>query len=350
MGKATQEKNSTVPIFSMKVSVIVINYNGGDLTNNCLGALETQSFKDFEIILVDNGSTDNSLEGIRNFLEKRHLTQPLKIISLDVNLGFSGGNLAGIDKAEAEYIALLNNDTEPDRSWLGNLVKAMEANPDIGICASKMIVHGTDVIDSAGDGFSTLLKGFKRGEGEDKGKYNREELVFGACAGAALYRRKMLEEIGFFDKDFFLIQEDTDLNLRAQLAGWKVMFVPTAVVHHKVRSTIGHMSDDAVYYSLRNSELVRLKNIPFIIFLRCFPEFVVAEIADFLYFAVKHRKLKCYLKAKIDVILSLKSTLGKRKHVMQNIKKVGTSYLYSVMTPVWDRRFFVAKVRKLFHG
>jgi len=331
----------------MKVSVIVINYNGGNLTNNCLGALEGQSFKDFEIILVDNGSTDNSLEGIRNFSEKRHLTQPLKIISLDVNLGFSGGNLAGVDKAEAEYIALLNNDTEPDRRWLGNLVKAMEANPEVGIVATKMIVYGKDIIDSAGDGFSMNLKGFKRGEGENQEKYDQEEYIFGACAGAALYRRTMLEEIGFFDEEFFLIHEDTDLNFRAQLAGWKVMFVPTAVVYHKVRSTIGHMSDDAVYYTLRNSELVRLKNIPFIIFLRCLPEFLAAEIADFFYFAVKHGKLKPYVKAKIDALRSLKRTLGERRNVMQN-KKVNTSYLFAMMTPLWQKDFIAAKMKKFF--
>jgi hypothetical protein len=331
----------------MKVSVIVINYNGGNLTNNCLGALEGQSFKDFEIILVDNGSTDNSLEGIRNFSEKRHLTQPLKIISLDVNLGFSGGNLAGLDKAEAEYIALLNNDTEPDRRWLGNLVKAMEANPEVGIVATKMIVYGKDIIDSAGDGFSMNLKGFKRGEGENQEKYDQEEYIFGACAGAALYRRTMLEEIGFFDEEFFLIHEDTDLNLRAQLAGWRVMYVPTAVVYHKVRSTIGHMSDDAVYYTLRNSELVRLKNIPFIIFLRCLPEFLAAEIADFLYFAVKHGKFRQYVKAKIDVLRALKRTLNKRKYVMQHIK-VNTSYLFAMMTPLWQKDFIAAKMKKFF--
>src|SRR5208337_3264167 len=104
--------------------------------------------------------------------------------------------------------------------------------------------------------------------------FNREEYIFGACAGAALYRRSMLDEIGFLDDDFFLIHEDTDLNWRAQLSGWRTLYVPSALVYHKVRSTIGPMSDISVYYTLRNSELVRIKNIPCPLFLLCLPSFL----------------------------------------------------------------------------
>lgn len=329
----------------MKVSVIVINYNRAQLTAKCLEALENQSFRNFEIILVDNGSTDDSLGMIRNFLAGKNLVQPVTLIPLKVNGGFAGGMLAGYSRAGGEYVASLNNDAEPDRHWLETLVRTMDTNPKVGIAATKMIVYGRAIIDSAGDGFGMHLKGFKRGEGEDQERYSMEESVFGACAGAALYRRKMLEEIGFFDEDFFLIQEDTDLNLRAQLAGWKVMYVPTAVVYHKVRSTIGHMSDDAVYYTLRNTELVRLKNIPFLVFLRCFPEFLVAQIADFFYFAIKHGKFRLYLRAKIDVLRSLKKTLRKRSAIMRQ-RKVTISYLLSIMTPVWQKNFIIVKIKK----
>ena len=173
-----------------KISVIVVNYNGKDVTVDCLKALDTQSFKDFEIIVVDNGSFDASLQEILKFTETTPLVHPLKIVSLGSNAGFAGGNLAGLRHAEAEYIALLNNDTEPDREWLGNLIAAMETNPEIGICASKLLAFGTDIIDSAGDGFSTSLKGFKRGEGKESFTHNTQEHVFGACAGAALYRKK----------------------------------------------------------------------------------------------------------------------------------------------------------------
>ncbi len=328
-----------------RVSVIIVNYEGRDLTIGCLKALDTQSFKDFEIIIVDNCSTDNSLQEVQKFKEKSVLSHPMTIVPLNKNEGFAGGNLAGLNEAKSEYIALLNNDTEPDKDWLYNLVAGMDTNTDVGICASKLLVFGADVIDSAGDGYATSLKGYKRGEGEDKGKYDEQEYVFGACAGAVLYRQKMLEEIGFFDDDFFLIHEDTDLNLRAQLTGWKVLYVPTAVVYHKVRSSIGHMSDMAVYYTLRNSEFVRIKNIPCSIFLRCLPEFIIGTITEFLYFALKHRKLRLYISAKLDVLKLLPKMLKKRRTIVKN-KKVSSKYLYSIMTSVWNKEFVAQKAQK----
>jgi len=330
-----------------KVSLIVVNFNGLAVIQACLKAIAGQRFKDFELILLDNGSADCSLEDVKKLTCSAAFSHPVKIISLVANRGFAGGNIAALKHASFDFIALLNNDAEPDKSWLGNLVRAMEAAPDVGICASKMIVFGTEVIDSAGDGFSTNLKGFKRGEGLSSSSYDEQAYVFGACAGAALYRRKMLDEIGFFDEDFFLIHEDTDLNFRAQLAGWKVLYVPTAIAYHKVRSTIGDMSDVAIYYTLRNCEFVRIKNIPFLLFLRYLPVYIFGTIADFFYFAVKHRKPGLYIKAKIDVLKKLGMMLDKRKEIM-SMKKVSDGYLRSMMTPVWEREFFLKKLKKLF--
>lgn len=328
-----------------KISIILINYNGGELTVACLKALQEQSYTDFDILLVDNGSTDDSLDAVSRFVKKSSTNNPVRIVPVGFNAGFTGGNAVGWGHAEGEYICVLNNDAEPDREWLKNLVQEMEADSAVGICASKMLVFGTNIIDSAGDGFSTLLKGFKRGEGENSDKYNEQGYVFGACAGAALYRREMLDKIGFFDEDFFLIHEDTDLNFRAQLAGWKVLYVPAAVVYHKVRSTIGNMSDTAVYYTLRNSELARIKNMPFKLFLRYLPELVLGTIAEICYFAIKHGKVRLYIKAKIDAIKLFPEMLRKRKQIL-NSMKVDTKYLYSIMTPVWNREFLAWKLRK----
>jgi GT2 family glycosyltransferase len=213
-----------------------------------------------------------------------------------------------------------------------------------------MIVHGTGFIDSAGDGYATSLKGFKRGEGELSHKYDVEECVFGACAGAALYRRKMLEEIGFLDEDFFIIHEDTDLNLRAQLAGWKVKYVPSAIVHHKVRSTIGHMSDSAVYYTLRNSEFVRIKNIPLPVFLRCLPGFLLGVLSEFIYFGLKHRRMVTWFRAKMDALKALGRMLPKRRRIMKELRKADNDYLYGLMTPVWEKEFLVSKLKKFIRG
>jgi GT2 family glycosyltransferase len=323
------------------ISVIIVNYNGRDLLKTCLESIQKQSFQNLEIIVVDNASSDGSVEYIKKSFTDMH------IIPLPENLGFAGANLEGFRSAEGDYLFLLNNDTEVDSECISRLYDAMESNPDAGICASKIIVHGQEIIDSAGDGYATSLKGFKRGEGQSSRLYDREEHVFGACAGAALYRRKMLDEIGFLDEDFFLIHEDTDLNFRAQLTGWKVLFVPDAVVYHKVRSSIGQMSDTAVYYTLRNSEFVRVKNVPFMLFLRCLPEFILGTISEIIYFGFKHGKLMLYIKAKADVVRNLRSLLGKRRENL-GMKKTDNRYLCSIMTPVFDREFLSEKIKKLF--
>ena len=331
------------------VSVIIVNYNGDGSVLDCLKSLERQDFKDFEVLIVDNASADNSLDEIVRFLKREPLGSITKLVPLETNRGFGGGNAEALKLAGSEYIALLNNDTAPDKEWLGKLVRQMELDPQVGICASKLISDGSNVIDSAGDGFSTCLRGFKRREGKAASLFNREEHVFGACAGAALYRRKMIDEIGFLDEDFFLIHEDTDLNLRAQLHDWKVLYVPTAIVYHKVRSTIGPMSNPAVYYTLRNSELVRIKNIPWAVFLRCLPEFFIGIVTEFFYFAIKHRRLKLYFKAKIDAIRMLPCMLKKRSVIMKN-RKVSNTYLLNIMTPVWQKNFFATKIKKFLHA
>jgi hypothetical protein len=225
----------------------------------------------------------------------------------------------------------------------------LESHPEVGICASKMIANGNNVIDSAGDGYATSLKGFKRGEGEKVEKCNQSEYVFGACAGAALYRREMLREIAFLDEDFFLIHEDTDLNFRAQLHGWKVMYIPTAIVYHKVRSSIGKMSPMAVYYTLRTSEFVRIKNVPLGVFIRCFPEFIIGILTEFIYFAIKHKQLRLYLKAKIDAIRMLPKMLKKRAVIMKK-RKVSHRYLLNMMTPVWQKDFLISKIKKFLQA
>ena len=332
-----------------RVSLIVINYNGRGMTIGCLKAMEAQSFKDFEALVVDNGSLDDSLYEIKEFLKETAIAPLVKLISLNKNLGFAGGNLEGLRYAKGEYIALLNNDTEPDERWLEELVNAMDTHPEVGICASKLIVYGTDIIDSAGDGFSTALRGFKRGEGEKTFLYDKREYIFGACAGAALYRGKMLEEIGFLDEDFFLIQEDTDLNLRAQLHGWKVMYVPTALVYHKVRSSIGKMSPKAVYYTLRNSEFVKAKNIPLSLFLSCLTMFILGMVSEFLYFAMKHKHPILYFKAKADALRMLPVMLKKRRINLKRMR-VCSRDLREIMTPAFERSFLRNKLRKFIYG
>ena len=330
----------------IKVSILIVNYNGEDLLGCFLKTLEGQSYEDFEVIIVDNASKDGSLRFLEQYKGERALIN--KIIPLESNRGFSGGNIAALNHARGEYLALLNTDTEPTPNWLESMVRVMDENPAVGICSSKIINHSTDIIDSAGDGFSSFLRGFKRGEGEKASLYDKNEYVMGACAGAALYRREMLEEIGFFDDDFFLIHEDTDLNLRAHLYGWKVMYVPEAVVYHKVRSTIGVMSDTAIYYTLRNSELVRIKNIPLSVFFRYMPYLILGMITEFFYFAIKHRRPFLYIKAKLDVLRLFPVMLMKRRTIM-TARMASYSNVKAIITPGFERTFLKSKLRKFFN-
>jgi GT2 family glycosyltransferase len=331
------------------VTIIVVNYNGERLIRNCLQAIVNQSYHDFEVVVVDNGSSDDSLLVIDDFLRETNGSYPIRVVPLRKNIGFSGGNKEGLKYASREFIALLNNDTEPDRNWLHELMTAMVADKTLGVCASKLISASSRTIDSAGDGYSTALRGFKRGEGEPAEKLGRKEYVFGACAGAALYRGAMFEEIGFFDDDFFLIHEDTDLNVRAKLAGWRTLFVPTAIVYHKVTSSIGYMSDMQVYYTLRNSELVRMKNIPFPVFLTCLPAFLLGLFSEFLFFAIKHGRVSLFFKSKRDAIRLMPKMMEKRRGIIAR-KRISNKALLHEMTPVWEKGFLKAKLRKLLRG
>jgi GT2 family glycosyltransferase len=331
----------------MRVSIIVVTYNAQATIRGAILSLQNQSYKDYEIIIVDNNSHDNTVSIVRELFAKGN-KESYKVICNNTNTGFAGGSVTGYKHAAGEYIVLLNADAEAESNWLQSFVDAMGLQEEAGICASKLVVHGTDKIDSAGDSFSKTMKGFKRGEGREAKEHTKKEYVFGACAGAALYRREMLDDIGFFDKDFFLIYEDTDLNLRAQLAGWKVMYVPAAIVHHKVRSSIGKMSELAAYYSLRNSELVRFKNIPFGVFLLCLPQFLTGMVSEFIYFTIKHRFFRIYFKAKFDALKLLPKMLKKRKEILKK-RKVSNKHILGIMTPLLERNFIKSKIEKLLY-
>ncbi|GMB01254.1 glycosyltransferase family 2 protein [Pelosinus sp. IPA-1] len=322
-----------------RTSIIIVNYNGSKVITQCLESLKKQTDTDFEVLIVDNASTDDSLLKIRQF-------PWVKLIKLESNLGFTGGNIEGLMHATGKYICLLNPDTEVYPNWLENLCEAMERDMEIGICASKLVVYDNGMIDSAGDGCTTTGKGYKRGDGLHSNQFQKEELVFGACGGAMLIRRSLINEIGFLDNDFFLIHEDTDFNFRAQLAGWKCLFVPGAVVLHKVRSSIGHMSDMAVYYSVRNARYVLFKNMPVKIIVKYFIWHLVQELGSILYFVCKHKKLMPYLRANWDFLKEIPALLSKRREV-KKIIKISEYELENMLTPVNNPYIYMEKWRKL---
>jgi GT2 family glycosyltransferase len=241
-----------------RVTAVVPNWNGERFLLTCLESLRRQSFEDFETVLVDNGSTDGSVAfASRNFPE-------VSVLPLPENRGFSAAVNAGIRSSTAEYVALLNNDTETDPGWLEALVEAADGCPEAGFFASKLVdFDDRGILDGAGDVLRRSGLPYRLGHGEpDRGQYDEMTFVFGACAGAAMYRRSMLDDVGLFDEDFFANCEDGDLSFRAQLAGYRCLFVPGSVVYHMGSATFGRRSPTSTRLGTRNSLCLLVKNLP----------------------------------------------------------------------------------------
>jgi GT2 family glycosyltransferase len=242
------------------VSIIVVNHNRAELLSHCLESLLNQRYRDFEVLVVDNGSADRSCALVSALVNR---DRRVSLISLEKNLGFGCANNAGFSRARGKLIALLNNDAVADAGWLGNLVTAIRARPDVGICASKILFHNTNVIDKAGH--LIYLDGQNRGRGTgetDQGQYDQPEETLFADGCAALYRRELIEQTGGFDEDFFAYGDDADLGLRGRWLGWKSLYVPQAVVYHRHSSTSGCYSLQKIYWVERNRFWLAVKNLP----------------------------------------------------------------------------------------
>jgi GT2 family glycosyltransferase len=306
-----------------KISIIVVNWNGKKLLPECLDGLRCQAYQDFHTILVDNGSNDGSVDFVtRNYPE-------VKIVALSRNTGFSAANNTAFKSVKSKYVALLNNDAVADPLWLKSLVNAIETHPKASFAASKMLFYDyPDTIDRAGDAYTRAGIGLLRGRGVSADKYNSQEWIFGACAGAALYKTTMLEDIGFFDEDFFLLYEDVDLSFRAQLGGYKCLYVPEALVYHKASSSIVYDSRISVYYSHRNLEWVYIKNMPARLILKTILQHVIYDIASFFYFLVRGQG-RDFVKAKMDALKGLKKTLKKRRQIQAN-RQADDKYIWAL--------------------
>jgi hypothetical protein len=232
---------------------------------------------------------------------------------------------------------------------LENLLKPMLQDHKVGICASKLITVGTECMDSAGDGMTSAGVGFNRGHKADLNAYSSLQPVFAACAAGALYRRKMINEIGFLDEDFFLYDEDVDLCFRAQLAGWKCVYVPDAIVHHKGNATSVRLSDTHVYYHTRNLEFVWIKNMPTGLMLRFAHHKLFQEIGSFCYLCLRHGKWRPFFQAKRDA-LRMAPLMWKKRRAIQGRRRVPNVYLQSLMTSMFSLDFIREKIQLLIKG
>ena len=241
-----------------KVSVIIPNYKGIDFIRDCLDSLKAQTYKDFEIIVADNLSDDGSTD----IVEKEY--PDVKLIRLSQNFGFSRAINEGLKVSRAEFVLLLNNDTKAHERLIEKLVETMETDERIFSVASKMLqMYAPEKIDGAGDLYCALGWAFARGKDKNKDRYSKRQNVFAACGGAALYRRRVLEEIGWFDEFHFAYLEDVDIGYRARIMGYRNVYEPEAVVYHAGSGVSGSRHNDfKVRLSARNNMYIIMKNMP----------------------------------------------------------------------------------------
>jgi len=295
-----------------KVTIVIPVWNGAAWLAACLDSLTAQSFRDFAVIVVDNGSTDNS-----RALVARHAPQA-SLIAWERNRGFAVAVNVGIRASRSEYVALLNVDTRPRADWLLNLVQAMDRSaPDVGGLASKMLsMVDPAVVDDCGDILSWQGAAFKRGHGRSAADFARSEEIFSPCAGAVLYRKSFLDKVGGFDERFSPIYlEDVDLGLRGRLCGYRYFFVPTAEILHQSHGS-GLPQARYVRLMTRNRILLLLKNMP----ARLLWRHAVSLLYGQLYFFIAYRRPLAALAGYFSVLPVLPHIVRERRAIQKNLK------------------------------
>ena len=267
----------------MEVSVVIPNFNGIAFLDSVLASLEGQTLSNFEVILVDNGTTDGSCSFVTANYPWVHL------IELSENFGFCGAVNAGIRAAKAPYVLLLNNDTEVKEDFVEEMLAAIRRHKNAFSCGARMVqYHDRDRLDDVGNYYCALGWSFARGRGKDIHAYETEDKIFSACAGAAIYRKKIIEKIGYFDEEHFAYLEDTDIGYRARIYGYENWYAPKAIVYHVGSGTSGSRYNQfKTRYSSRNNIYLIYKNMPLLQIILNLPFLAVGFLIKFLFFAVK---------------------------------------------------------------
>jgi GT2 family glycosyltransferase len=322
-----------------KVTVVIVNWNGHHFLHRCLSALLAQTILPHEIILVDNASSDASLDIIRFFPSVRLLAQ-------DNNHGFARGNNLAIKAAapESEWIALLNPDAFVEPDWLETLLAAARMYPAFDFFGSRLMnANDPDWVDGMGDAYHVSGRVWRVGHGRRISTFSRKfyeiREVFSPCAAAAMYRRSALLEVGGFDEDYFCYVEDVDLGFRLRLAGYRCLYVPMSVAHHVGSATTGGQhSDFSVYHGHRNLVWTYVKNLPGFLFWLLMPLHLLLNLITIVVFTI-HGQFRVILKSKLDAIKGLPLVWIKRKKI-QNKRVAGIRTIWEVLNknPVPDRK------------
>lgn len=317
------------------ISVIIVTWNGRQYLDACLAAVAAQEDVAAETIVVDNASTD----GTAGYLRERYPW--VRVVALPENRGFAGGNNAGVREARGRLVALLNNDTVPERGWLRALRRGIDARAGFVLAASRIVyMHDPAVIDSAGDGMLLWGGAFKRLHGGPAAAAGESREVFGVCGAACLLPKAVYDELGGFDEDFFASHEDVDLSYRARLRGYRCRYVADAIVRHHGSATLGTISAFAVFQGQRNLEWVYVKNTPGLLLLRTLPGHLLYNAAAAVHFT-RGGLLGTFVRAKLAAVAGLARMLRKRTDV-QRTRRVGAR----AIAPHLERRWLATKRRE----
>jgi GT2 family glycosyltransferase len=297
-----------------RVSAAVLNYNGRELLEVILPSLAAQRYRDFETVVIDDCSTDDSLEYLREAWPDARV-----VLTGASNVGVSAALNVAVGAVTSEFVALLNNDIELDPEWMGELVGALDAHPQAATAAGKLLSYSErERIDGAGDIFTRAAMAWGRGSGQlDRGQYDRAEEVFAPTAGAGLYRVSALADVGPFDESFFAYFEDVDWGLRAQLAGYRSRYVPSAVGFHMGSATT-QGDRNPLYYELqrRNTLAVLIKDVPARFLARNLPRILAEQLLGLAYSA-RAGMLSVHLRAVLAAARRAPGWLRARRSIMR---------------------------------
>lgn len=312
----------------LPVSILIITWNNRNHLLDCLDHLLTQTSDKFEVVLVDNGSEDGTLDG----LNEKYPSLGLKIHKLSSNHGFAPANNIGARLARGKWLALLNADAFPEPNWLENLLMSAQENSEYSFFSSRQIqVSSPDLLDGAGDSYHISGLAWRQGYNRLANEFGLQKReVFSACPTAALYLREDFLQAGGFDEDYFSYFEDVDLGFRLRLAGKKCLYVPEAVVHHVGSASTGKRSDFSVYYGYRNMIWTFFKDMPSPLIWFLLP-LHIATVLFFVAYLSFRGQGKVILRAISDAVRGLPGLLEKRKAIQKN-KKIRPSELLKVMS------------------
>ncbi len=286
-----------------------------------------QTYNELEIYIVDNGSKDGSVE----FIEENYPS--VKLVKFPHNTGFAPAVNAGIKAASGDYLALINNDTVVDKNWVSELAAVLDSHPEIGSVGCKMLAYDDHkLLDGVGDGYRRGGLPGRIGHREiDTGRFDTQRYILGACGGAAVYKRSMLDDIGLFDEDYFAYLEDVDIALRAQSAGYKCLYVPSAIIYHLGCGTTGSgYSPLVVKLSARNNLNTIVKNIPMPLLIKFLPQIIYWQAFYCAVVILKGGQLIPWMLGTFEAFFMLPKMIAKRFEINKK-RKVSHSYMEQII-------------------